>query len=50
MLSALAGGSVGAQVNCSGGSVSACALAPVVDEDEGLGLPEVGAPLVHVGC
>lgn len=51
----LTGGSagVGAQVNCSDGSVSACALAPVasvVDVEEGLGLPEVGPPLIHMGC
>lgn len=36
---------------CSGSA--ACALAPVacvVDVEEGLGLPQVGPPLIHVGC
>lgn len=51
------GGPGGAQrsscgISCCWCSVSACALAPVacvVDVEEGLGLPEVGHPLGHVG-
>lgn len=44
-------GRVGAQGQGRDGSVSACTLAPVarvVDVEEGL--PEVGPPLIHVGC
>lgn len=52
MLGSPAGGSAGVE-QWRDGSVSACTLAAVarvVDVEEGLGLSQVGPPLIQVGC